>query len=148
MLYFNQNIVFLRKKRKLKQYELADRIGFNRTTWNGYEVGKSFPKFEDLVKISEFFNIPEGDLIHTDLSKAEILSEREEIKDIRSSITEEDTSTNYCIPDYFKTIMQTMQQTIDSHADNITTLKKLIEVKDKEINLLRTEMQTLSNKLY
>ena len=66
-MYFGKNIKYLRLKKGLKQSEMIDFVGFKQTTWNGYETQKSFPKFEDLVKISKYFDISETDLIHKDL---------------------------------------------------------------------------------
>ncbi|MBV4356840.1 helix-turn-helix domain-containing protein [Pinibacter aurantiacus] len=69
MIYFGKNLRFLREKEGIKQNKMADSAGFNRTTWNGYENDNSYPDFEDLVRISDFFGIPESVLIRTDLSK-------------------------------------------------------------------------------
>jgi len=66
-IFFGKNLRFLRKSKGFNQDEMPDIIGFKRTTWSGYETEKSFPKFEDLIKISEYFGISEGDLINLDL---------------------------------------------------------------------------------
>lgn len=66
---FGKNLKYLRDKKGLKQSEMLDLIGFKQTTWNGYENQKSFPKFEDLVKISKYFDISETDLIHKNIEK-------------------------------------------------------------------------------
>jgi transcriptional regulator with XRE-family HTH domain len=46
---------------------ISTEIGFTTSQWNNYELGLSFPKFLDLIKISDYFKIPETDLIHKDL---------------------------------------------------------------------------------
>lgn len=66
-IYFGKNLKLLREKKGLKQSEMLDLVGFKQTTWNGYENEKSFPKFEDLIKISKFFDISETDLMHKNL---------------------------------------------------------------------------------
>ena len=69
---FGKNIQFLTKVKGMNQGNMLDAIGFKRTTWNAYANEKSFPKFEDLVKIAEYFGINETDLIHTDLSNVQL----------------------------------------------------------------------------
>ena len=65
---FGKNLEFLRKKAGLNQAQMADSIGFKRTTWAGYESNKSLPKVEDLMTISEYFGISESELLHIDIS--------------------------------------------------------------------------------
>ena len=43
--------------------------GFSSSQWNNWELKTSFPKFEDLLKISNLFEINVSDLIYLDLSK-------------------------------------------------------------------------------
>lgn len=78
-LFFGKNLKFLRKSKNLNQAEMLDTIGFNGSTWSGYELEKSFPKFEDLLKISEYFGINEYDLIHVDLQNVH-LNEKSELE--------------------------------------------------------------------
>lgn len=70
ILFFGKNLKFLRHKIEAKQSEMLNRIGFKRTTWNGYEHQKSFPKFEDLLKIADYFDISLDELVFEDLQKA------------------------------------------------------------------------------
>lgn len=67
-MFFGKNLQYLRKLKGLNQGEMLDIIGIKRTTWGGYENGTSFPKFDDLLKIAEYFDISETDLIRKDLS--------------------------------------------------------------------------------
>lgn len=39
----------------MNQAQMAAAIGFNKTTWNNYETGKSKPTIDDLLKISQYF---------------------------------------------------------------------------------------------
>ncbi len=52
-----QNLTFLRTKMGLKQVELAEKLSINFTTWSDYERGKSLPKLESLIQISDFFQV-------------------------------------------------------------------------------------------
>lgn len=67
-LFFGKNLKYLRKQKGLNQTEMPNSIGFKASTWSGYELEKSFPKFEDFLKICEYFDISETDLLHKDLS--------------------------------------------------------------------------------
>lgn len=69
MLFFGKNLEYLREKEGLKQLEMPNFIGIERTTWNGYEKQKSFPKLEEFIRICLKFSISETDMLHTDLSK-------------------------------------------------------------------------------
>lgn len=46
-----------RKKRKLTQVELADRLGVARSTYSGYETGKTEPDFDTLEKIANYLEV-------------------------------------------------------------------------------------------
>ena len=67
MIYFRKNLLYLRAKKSMTLNQIANEIGFTASQWNNYELGNSFPKFLDLIKISKYFNISETDLIHIDL---------------------------------------------------------------------------------
>ena len=57
MTIFSNNLKALRAKKGYKQAEIADSIGVTVSTWSNYEVGKSEPNLEILIKISDFFGI-------------------------------------------------------------------------------------------
>ena len=48
--------------------KINEELGFSPSQWNNYELGTSFPKFLDLIKISKYFEVSETELIHTDLA--------------------------------------------------------------------------------
>ena len=47
----------LRKERNLKQQEVADRTGINVVTLSGYEIGKSEPNLEALVRLANVYEV-------------------------------------------------------------------------------------------
>lgn len=57
------NLKALRAKKGYKQAEIADFVGVTVSTWSNYEVGKSEPNLEVLVKISKFFGISVDELL-------------------------------------------------------------------------------------
>ncbi len=68
-IYFGENLKTLRESKDLKQVEMYDCIGFTQTTWNNYEKEKSFPKFEDFIKISKYFDITLDNLVFSRVEK-------------------------------------------------------------------------------
>lgn len=47
----------LRKDRNLKQQEVADKTGINVVTLSGYEIGKSEPNLEALVRLANVYEV-------------------------------------------------------------------------------------------
>ncbi len=75
MIYFKKNISYLRNEKSMTLKEISADAGFSTSQWNNYELGFSFPKFLDLIKISKYFDISESDLIHVDLQIKKITEE-------------------------------------------------------------------------
>ncbi len=63
MIYFDKNIKILRVLAGKTQAQIASDIGFKATTWNNWENGVSKPGFDDLVKISKYFDVSLDDLV-------------------------------------------------------------------------------------
>jgi transcriptional regulator with XRE-family HTH domain len=68
-LFFAGNLKYLRLKNKLGWPEILSSIDIKRTTWSGYENKKSFPSLADFIRIAEYFDILENELLHSDLSQ-------------------------------------------------------------------------------
>lgn len=58
----------------MSQEDVAQKLDFTRSSYSGYENGVAEPSIENIVKLSNYFQIPLDDLIKKDLS---ILSETE-----------------------------------------------------------------------
>lgn len=52
-----ERIAELRKRKKLSQYDLAERLGFSRGKLANYEQGSRQPDFETLKHIADFFEV-------------------------------------------------------------------------------------------
>lgn len=52
-----QRLQQVRKERGLMQKEVADRTGINVVTLSGYEIAKSEPNMEALVRLAEVYNV-------------------------------------------------------------------------------------------
>lgn len=84
MKYFGSNLETLRLKKGLRQYEMSDRLGFERTTWGNYERGKSFPKLEDFFKIAKYFGVSESDLLNVDMQNVQVNAEEEDAENTKN----------------------------------------------------------------
>ena len=60
---FSQNLRLLRETEKLKQSELAQKLGVTQRKVSYWETGKIEPNLEDLCKIADFFIVSIDDLI-------------------------------------------------------------------------------------
>ena len=67
--------------------KIASELGFSASQWNNYELGFSFPKFLDLIKISNYFEVPESILIHTDIQSKPMDTTEESEKNKESIIS-------------------------------------------------------------
>ncbi len=77
-----ENLQAIRKSKGLSQQELAVKLNVVRQTISKWEKGLSVPDSEMLVKISEVFEIPAGDL----LSETAVYPEAEPLKAIAEKI--------------------------------------------------------------
>lgn len=72
--YFARNLVYLREKNKMKQEDLAKKIGVDRSTVGHWESGRRSPKMGIVLKIAEYFNIGE-DIILKDLKHEDVVNQ-------------------------------------------------------------------------
>jgi len=56
-LTFGERLKLLRKKKKLSQQALSDRIGLNRATYARYETNDNQPDYDTLQKLADFFDV-------------------------------------------------------------------------------------------
>lgn len=52
------NIAQLRKEKGLRQSDLAQELGIDRSTVAKWETGEALPRVDKLIKISIFFGVP------------------------------------------------------------------------------------------
>jgi transcriptional regulator with XRE-family HTH domain len=70
MHFLGKNLRFLRKQLSKTQSEIASLIKKGQTTIGNWENGISEPSIEELLIISNFFDIPLDVLVRVDLSEA------------------------------------------------------------------------------
>lgn len=54
---FNEKLIELRKSKGLTQDELGDKLGVSRQTISKWELAQSYPDFQRLVLISDYFGL-------------------------------------------------------------------------------------------
>lgn len=68
MDFLAKNLNYLRRKKGKTQEQCADFVEVKKNTWSDYERSKTYPNYRVLMKISDYFDISERDLIRYDLS--------------------------------------------------------------------------------
>lgn len=54
---FNEKLIELRKSKELSQDELGNELGVSRQTISKWELGQSYPDFQSLVLLSDYFGL-------------------------------------------------------------------------------------------
>lgn len=62
-MYFNEKLVNLRKAKGLSQEELGMELDVSRQTISKWESGQSYPDFQRLVILSDYFNMTLDELV-------------------------------------------------------------------------------------
>ena len=57
MKVFLERLKQLRLEKGLTQIELGKKLGIKRNTYSDWENGKTEPRFDNLVKLADFFNV-------------------------------------------------------------------------------------------
>lgn len=60
---FNEKLIELRKSKGLSQDELGQRLGVSRQTISKWELSQSYPDFQRLVLLSDYFGITLDELV-------------------------------------------------------------------------------------
>jgi len=71
-LYFSKNLKFLRVSQRFKQAELDEIIGLGKNAMSNYEIGRSTPAYEILIKIADYFGVTIDALLRIDMSEVGI----------------------------------------------------------------------------
>jgi transcriptional regulator with XRE-family HTH domain len=66
------NIKYLRNKNKLSQQELADKLSVPRSSLSDYERGHTQVSIENLIRLSDIFDVRIDDLVKTNLSHRDL----------------------------------------------------------------------------
>ena len=77
---FNEKLLAMRKKQGLSQEELGMKLQVSRQTISKWEAGQSYPDFQRLVMLSDYFGMSLDELV----------------KDIDKNLTDEKVASIFC----------------------------------------------------
>jgi len=66
-MYLSTNIKFLRKRKRLTQFDLGEALNIPRSSINNYENGTTIPPVPILIGLSDFFHVSIDTLLRVDL---------------------------------------------------------------------------------
>lgn len=72
---FGENLYNLRKKSKMTQDVLAEKVGVSRQSVSKWENGESYPEMDNILILCNIFNCKINDLVHEDLTDIDLLDE-------------------------------------------------------------------------
>lgn len=79
-----KNLQFLRKRDKITQEELADKLGVSRQSVSKWETGEAYPETEKLILLCDMFGVTLDDLMRGDVTEktetAVRIADKEEVK--------------------------------------------------------------------
>ncbi len=78
---FGDNLRNLRKKKKISQESLAEKVGVSRQSVSKWECGDAYPNMDNIFKLCDIFHCKINDLIHEELTDINSLDE-----DVKMSI--------------------------------------------------------------
>ena len=96
---FNERLMALRKKRGLSQEELGFELGVSRQTVSKWESGQSYPDFQRLVLLADYFDISLDELVRgLDVGDVRALNESEkQLSSIYADVEEGKAVMRKCI---------------------------------------------------
>ncbi|MDI3322618.1 helix-turn-helix transcriptional regulator [Pinibacter soli] len=128
--HFASNLRYLRKRKGVTQTEIAILVEKAHTTIGNWEKRIAQPNIEELVIISDFFQISLDRLIVDDLA-----------------LTSYNFEHSQAVKEEQEAYLANTGKLIDSLQLNVDTLKQLMDVKDKQIAELMTENMFLKQGL-
>jgi transcriptional regulator with XRE-family HTH domain len=69
VVYFERNLRWLRKQKRITQAGMAEALGLKRTTVANYETGVSQPGFEVLREVARFYGVSVDDLLSRNMER-------------------------------------------------------------------------------
>lgn len=72
-----ENLRYLRKRDKITQEELADRLGVSRQSVSKWETGEAYPETDKLIALCDIFGVSLDALMRTDLTAEEVKEQPE-----------------------------------------------------------------------
>lgn len=86
--FFSQNLRFLRKRltEKTSQEKLAELLGIKKPTLGSYESGRAEPKYADLIKIAQFFQVELDELLKENLEEKKFFGSTNKLRILATTV--------------------------------------------------------------
>ncbi|NBT58914.1 LexA family transcriptional regulator [bacterium] len=107
IMVFAANVRHLREALSLTQPRIGEILGFSKATWSNYENEVSFPKLNELEKLSKYFGVLESDLFHTYIKYTDF----EEVKSRYLGINKGDNPPAYALYNFINRTENTEKKT-------------------------------------
>ena len=140
MSKFSDNLKILRLKSGFKQTEIAEIIGVKASNWSNYEIGRSEPSIDIIVKIANTLNVSTETLLLQDLGLVtDKLMNNNAIKsdnvkkDNVSGITKGDVDYSNKAQKNPESLIATLKELVIAKNDIIVYLKARIEELEKAL---------------
>jgi len=145
MSIFAKNIRFLREKKGLTQAGMPDALGFSQSAWNNYEKEVSMPRFNDLIKISNFFGVNIDDLVTKDLAGGSTSLVKEPEKQYKTKDSQKRIQPEIPAGSGAQGIIEQLQQEYESTTTERDNLKKQLEFCQLTLKSLTDHIETLKD---
>jgi len=70
MNYFHKNLKFLLKEKNLSKIQLSKELNITRQAINDWTNNNVYPVYDNLIKLSEIFNVSIDDFLKKDLEES------------------------------------------------------------------------------
>lgn len=77
IVYFAKNLQYLRKRDKITQEDLADKLGVSRQSISKWETGEAYPETDKLLVLCDLFSVSLDALMRGDLTKTDETAQAE-----------------------------------------------------------------------
>lgn len=91
---FNEKLIELRKSKHLSQEELGHELGVSRQTISKWESAQSYPDFQRLVLLSDYYGLTLDELVH-DLDVQEVREKNLSAEQLNSIYSDAETAKKW-----------------------------------------------------
>jgi transcriptional regulator with XRE-family HTH domain len=88
MTYLSTKLKELREKAELTQYQLSEELNIKRSAYGNYETGMSYPEYDVLEKIADYYKVDVRELLDLDDKFEKSLDLKKEAKELEKNIKE------------------------------------------------------------
>ncbi|MCA6431878.1 MAG: helix-turn-helix domain-containing protein [Cytophagales bacterium] len=137
MKRIHKNIKDFRVKNGLKQEEMARLVGTTGKNWSNYELGKTEPNIEALVKLASAFKITLDALVMGDVKQVENPVEYDQVK-IRSELDELNDrmlSLEQSLTTFLMAENRYLRSELKDADNNLVACRHQVEYLQKQLNL-------------